>query len=235
MTAVVDGNCGAGQIRRLREHRRCRRRHRCRCRHLRRSGTDVRDRVITPAGRDEADARGARTETVTARRFAYWRHRTTHLTVAITSAIPAHLVGMWPEPQSEEPPELAYWDPRDEHPDNPWRLGGDGQLPDDEVEPFDAQEDGQGPPMIRADEVGEEECRPYHQPQPTFRITGTRQVGGIVRTLGRTRRGIAKHRKCRGEVWQGRFAGPTVTTHSVRGNDSRALWTVGQPKRTGHA
>lgn len=110
---------------------------------LRRVGVDTRDTVITTAGRSEAEALGVRTGTRVVYRYQYWRHRTLHQTIAVTSVTPAHLVGLWAEPKPEEPADLHSWDPDD--PDNPYRPTSTFEEEDEpagESNPYEEPEEG---------------------------------------------------------------------------------------------
>lgn len=113
---------------------------------MRRKGVDAREAVITKAGRDEAEALGVRTGTRVLYRYQYWRHRTLHQTVAVTSAAPAHLLDLWSEPQPEPPAELDEWDPEDDHPDNPYRANQ--QEEPDGIEPEPDEEEGRPSDLI---------------------------------------------------------------------------------------
>ncbi|MEE1939660.1 GntR family transcriptional regulator [Streptomyces sp. TRM 70361] len=110
---------------------------------LRRAGVDARDAVITSAGRHEAEALGVRTGTRVVYRYEYWRHRTLHQTIAVTSITPAHLVGLLPEPKPEEPADLYDWDPDD--PEYPYNSSSSNQEePDDLPDDYDPQDEPEG-------------------------------------------------------------------------------------------
>lgn len=115
---------------------------------LRRSRLDAREMVITTASRSDAETLGVRTGTRVLHRYQYWRHRTLHHTIAVTSTIPAHLLGLMPPPQPEEPADLYDWDPDD--PANPYtHHDPDAEPPadfdrDDEGDPTDDGPDASG-------------------------------------------------------------------------------------------
>ncbi|MFD9862247.1 GntR family transcriptional regulator [Streptomyces alboflavus] len=118
---------------------------------LRRRGTEAPDGVITAIGRNEAEMLRIPTRTQGFYRYRNWRHRTFHQSIAVTSVIPAHLLGVWSEPQPEEPADLYDWSRTD--PENPYRPRNDddGYEPDDSElespeEPDDAAEGGAGEP-----------------------------------------------------------------------------------------
>ncbi|MFF3243245.1 GntR family transcriptional regulator [Streptomyces sp. NPDC002870] len=101
---------------------------------LRRSGVDAREAVITKASRSDAEALNIRTGAWILHRYQYWRHRTLHQTVSVTSAIPAHLVGLMRAPKPEEPADL--WEKAGE-PDDPYAV----RAHQGDDEPYDVDDD----------------------------------------------------------------------------------------------
>ncbi|MFD0635947.1 GntR family transcriptional regulator [Catenulispora yoronensis] len=90
---------------------------------LRAQGTEgVTRAVITTATRDQAEALGTHAETLILYRFAHYRHRHTHRLIAITSAVPAHLIGIPIDPGTHDHdpdnPYLSRWAPLRRHPDD---------------------------------------------------------------------------------------------------------------------
>ncbi|MEO3752534.1 GntR family transcriptional regulator [Streptomyces sp. B6B3] len=101
--------------------------------------------LITTAARDEAEALNTRTGTWVLRRYQYWRHRTTHQTIALASVIPSHLVGVWSDPEAESPQEPDdLWDRDPSDSDHPHASTS---LPSEEApEGFDEEHEGEDAP-----------------------------------------------------------------------------------------
>ena len=108
-------------------------------------GFDLSSGVVTAIGRGEAEALGVRTLTPGFCRYQVWRLRPTYQAIAVQSVIPSHLLGIFSEPEPEEPAGL---DERMEAGTaDPVRTGEDDDqyAPDDgELETPEEPADGEG-------------------------------------------------------------------------------------------
>lgn len=117
---------------------------------LRHRGTEAPDGVITSIGRNEAEALGVRAGTKAVCRYRNWRHSSVHQSIAVMSVIPAHLLGILPDPPPEEPPNLdeliASGQAEPTRHDDDHLYEPDDSEPEAPEEPEDGADDGPGEP-----------------------------------------------------------------------------------------
>ncbi|HEV2635820.1 MAG TPA: GntR family transcriptional regulator [Actinocrinis sp.] len=140
--------------------------------------TKADEAIITTADRDQAETLRISTGTMVIYRYAYWRHIQTHRVISVTSVVPAHLLGIFEDPDQYIP------DPDDPR-DAPYFSRSGASRPDD-YEPDLTEQ-----PDIDEDTPGATPAQLYpaltHRHGPvTFTTTVTARMprGDELNTLG---------------------------------------------------